>query len=115
MLVESFDGVFELVGVPRLLRADLPRNPKTDGSCVSVGDPAARHNHSAVADPDGHLAVNPDPVNVSTRQTMSRGENATGADVEQRLGILHVEVNNCRRRATTTALLKATITDVKCS
>ena len=114
MLIQPFNCVFELVRVPRLPRADPPRNPKTHGSCVSVGDPAARHNHSAVADPDGHLALHPDPVNVFTRQTMPRDENTTGTYIEQRLGCLDVEVNNCHRRVTTTAFLKAAVTNVEC-
>ena len=78
MLVESFDSILEFVGIPRLPRADPPRDPKINSSYISVGDPTARHKHSAVPDPDGHLALYPDPVNICTRQTMSRGEDATG-------------------------------------
>ena len=105
MLVQSFTSVFELVGVPRLPRANPPRNPKINSSYISVGDPSAGHDHPAISDPDGHFALHPDPLNKRSWQTLSRGENATGADVEQRLRLLKVEVNNCRRRATTTAFL----------
>ena len=44
---------------------------------------------------------------------MSRGDNATGADVDQRLCLLDIKVNDRRRRATTTALLQAIVTNVK--